>query len=93
MGQETLKDKKVGTKDTKNWRTASYERIPHSFYEDIPYSSWNELNSKYNEIEGGIDTEMDVECPLCSSPIETLEGDTQVPFLARGFFTVRKRRK
>ena len=77
---------KDGKASDQAWRTANIKKPGLDWFNRLPFADIEHFNTIYNDIEGGIETDIVEFCPLCDSPLITLDNSNQVPFLNQNFF-------
>lgn len=74
--------------DPDMWRTAeNVEPPPGDFFEKLPYKDIEFFNETHEFLEGGMDTGIDLECPLCDNPLHNLQNSDQIPLMSANFFS------
>jgi hypothetical protein len=78
----------------KDWRKAKYpQKKPGHLTEArdnglISYGDFDDLTAFIQYVDGGIETDLDVPCPVCGAPLISTDTDsTLIPFYTRSFFS------
>jgi len=72
----------------KDWRKAKYKKPDDEFFIKMSFADMQDIIEIHQHIDGGIETDIDENCPLCNSKMFSKETEsTTIPFMSKSFFS------